>query len=61
MAYQKPAEYHILKDLPNLISDIYFHYCATNKKVANTYLWHAMESQTMYHLIAKEKVTEQNI
>ena len=44
------------------ISDIYiFHYFATNKKIAITHLWHAIEPQTMYHLIAKDKVAEQHI
>ena len=26
-----------------------------------THLWHAMEPQTIYHLIAKDKVAEQHI
>ena len=44
------------------ISHIYFcHYFATNKNIAITYLWHTMEPQTMYHLIAKDKVGEQHI
>ena len=44
------------------IFDIYLcHYCATNKKIAITHLWHAIEPQTMYHLIAKNKVAEQHI
>ena len=44
------------------IFDIYFcHYFATNEKIAITHLWHAIESQTMYHLIAKDKVAEQHI
>ena len=46
------------------IFDIYLcHYFATNKKirVAITHLWHAMGPQTMYHLIAKDKVAEQHI
>ena len=44
------------------ISDIYFFcYLATNEKIAITHLWHAIESQTMYHLIAKDKVAEQYI
>ena len=44
------------------IFDIYFsHYSATNKKIAITHLWHAMKSQTMYHLIANDKVAEQSI
>ena len=37
------------------IFDIYFFcYLATNKKIAITHLWHKIEPQTMYHLIAKE-------
>ena len=44
------------------LSDIYFcHYFATNNKIAITHLWHSMEFQTMYHLIAKDKVAEQHI
>ena len=44
------------------IFDIYFFcYLATNEKIAITHLWHAIESQTMYHLIAKDKVAEQHI
>ena len=44
------------------IFDIYLcHYVATNKKIAITHLWHAIEPQTMYHLIAKDKVAEQHI
>ena len=43
-------------------SDIYFcHYFATNKKIAITHLWHAIELQTIYHLIVKDKVAEQCI
>ena len=39
------------------IFDIYFFcYLATNEKIAITHLWHAMGPQTMYHLIAKDKV-----
>ena len=39
------------------IFDIYFFcYLATNEKIAITHLWHAIEAQTMYHLIAKDKV-----
>ena len=30
-------------------------------KIAITHLWHAMKPQTMYHLIAKDKVAEQHI
>ena len=44
------------------IFDIYFFcYLATNEKIAITHLRHAIESQTMYHLIAKDKVAEQHI
>ena len=44
------------------IFDIYLcHYFATNKKIAITHLWHVIEPQTMYHLIAKDKVAEQHI
>ena len=44
------------------IVDIYLcHYFATNKKIAITHLWQAIEPQTMYHLIAKNKVAEQHI
>ena len=44
------------------IFDIYFFcYLATNEEIAITHLWHAIEPQTMYHLIAKNKVAEQHI
>ena len=50
------------------IFDIYFFcYLATNEKIAITHLWHAIDLtftsfvQTMYHLIAKDKVAEQHI
>ena len=44
------------------ISDIYFFcYLATNEKIAITQLWYAIQPQTMYHLIAKDKVAEQHI
>ena len=44
------------------ISDIYFFcYLATNEEIAITHLWQAIEPQTMYHLIAKNKVAEQYI
>ena len=36
-------------------------YFASNKEIAITHLWHAIEPQTMYHLIAKDKVAEQHI
>ena len=42
--------------------DIYFFcYLATNEKIAITHLWQAIEPQTMYHLIAKNKIAEQHI
>ena len=44
------------------IFDIYLcHYFATNKKIANTHLWHAIEPQTICHVIVKDKVSEQHI
>ena len=44
------------------IFDIYLcHDFATNNKIAVTHLWHAIEPQTMYHLIATNKVAEQHI
>ena len=44
------------------IFDIYFFcYLATNETIAITHLRHAIEPQTMYHLIAKDKVAEQHI
>ena len=44
------------------IFDIYFcHYFATNIKIAITHLWHAMELQTICHVIVKDKVAEQLI
>ena len=44
------------------IFDIYFFcYLATNEKIAITHLRHAIEPQTMYHLIAKDKRAEQHI
>ena len=44
------------------IFDIYFFcYLATNEEIAITQLWPAIEPQTMYHLIAKNKVAEQHI
>ena len=39
----------------------FFCYLATNVKIAITHLWHAVEPQTMYHLVAKDKVAEQHI
>ena len=44
------------------IFDIYLcHDFATNKKIAITHLWHAIEPQTTCQLIAKDKVGEQHI
>ena len=44
------------------IFDIYFFcYLATNEKIAITHLLYAMELQTMYHLIANDKIAEQHI
>ena len=43
------------------IFDIYFFYLAINEKIAITHLWHAIEPQTMYHLIAKDQIAEQHI
>ena len=44
------------------IFDIYFFfYLATNEKIAITHLLYAMELQTMYLLIVKDKVAEQHI
>ena len=31
------------------------------KKIVIAHLWHTMEPRTMYHLIVREKVTEQYI
>ena len=43
------------------IFDTYLcHYFATNKKIAITHLWHAIELQTICHLIVKDKVAEQH-
>ena len=44
------------------IFDIYF-FCdlPTNEKIAITHLLYAMELQTMYHLLAKDKIAEQHI
>ena len=36
-------------------------YFASNKEIAITHLWHAIESQTVCHLIVKDKVAEQHI
>ena len=66
IVYQKLDEKHMEKISLTLILlkifDIYLcHYFTTNKKIAITHLWHAMGPQTMYHLIAKDKVAEQCI
>ena len=37
------------------------HYFATNNKLAITHLCRAMELQTIFHLIVKDKVAEQQI
>ena len=47
--------------LLKILGIYFFCYLATNEKIAITHLWHAIESQTMYHLIAKDKVAEQHI
>ena len=36
-------------------------YFASNKEIAITHFWHAIESQTVCHLIVKDKVAEQHI
>ena len=44
------------------IFDIYLcHYFATDKKIAITQIWYAIEPQTICHLIVKDKVAEQHI
>ena len=44
------------------IFDIYLClYFATYKKIDLTQLWHAIEPQTIYHLIVNDKVAEQHI
>ena len=44
------------------IFDIYLcHYFATYKKIAITHLWHAIEPQSICHLVVKDKVAEQHI
>ena len=47
--------------LLKILGIYFFCYLATNEKIAITHLWHAMGPQTMYHLIAKDKVAEQHI
>ena len=55
----------MLKDLTAIllkIFDIYLCcYFATNKKIAITHLWHAIEPQTICHHIVKEKLAEEHI
>ena len=36
-------------------------YFASNKEIAIAHLWHAIEPQTIWHLIIKDKVAEQHI
>ena len=36
-------------------------YFASNKEIAITHLWQAIEPQTIWHLIIKDKVAEQHI
>ena len=44
------------------ICDIYLClYFATFQKIAITHLWHAIEPQTLCHVIVKDKVAEQHI
>ena len=44
------------------VFDTYFHHnFATKKKTAIAHLYHAMEPQTICHVIVKEKVAEQII
>ena len=47
--------------LLKILGIYFFCYLATNEKIAITHLWHAIEPQTMYHLIAKDKVAEQQL
>ena len=47
--------------LLKILGIYFFSYLGTNEKIAITHLWHAIEPQTMYHLIAKDKVAEQHI
>ena len=41
--------------LLKILGIYFFCYLATNEKIAITHLWHAIEPQTMYHLIAKDR------
>ena len=56
---------NMLKDLTVILLkmfDIYLCcYFSTNKKIAITHLWYAIEPQTICHLIVKDKVAEQQI
>ena len=56
---------NMLKDLAVILLktfDIYLCcYFATNKEIAITHLCHAIEPQTICHLIVKDKVAEQQI
>ena len=47
--------------LLKILGIYFFCYLATNEKISITHLWHAIEPQSMYHLIAKDKVAEQHI
>ena len=47
--------------LLKIFDTYFFYYLATNEEIAITHLWQAIEPQTMYHLIAKNKVGEQHI
>ena len=47
--------------LLKLFEIYFFCYLAINKKIAMTHLLYAMELQTMYHLIAHDKIAEQHI
>ena len=39
----------------------YVPFYSSNEEIAITHLWQAIEPQTMYHFIAKNKVAEQHI
>ena len=44
------------------IFDIYLCcYFSTNKKIAITHLWHAIEPKTICHLIVNDKVAKQHV
>ena len=66
MFQQKPFYYTVgpklARNRSDSFRDIYFFcYLATNEKIVITHLRHATEPQTMYHLIAKDKVAQQHI